>query len=122
MKRSAACAGCCKSRISLASNLLASGTRIHKADIWLERANAVTFAFQPIVHATTGVVFGIEALLRRYERLGFPNPHAFFDAAFADDALFLVDIRLREKAIAKFRELPFHQRPDLFRNQREVPD
>ena len=68
---------------------------------WLHDLEKLDFAFQPIVHALTGISYGVEALLRGVENLGYESPKQLFDAAFAGEALFVVDIRLREKAIAK---------------------
>lgn len=97
-----------------------------KLGVWLSRVSRVDFAFQPIVHPVTGVVFGVEALLRGYEQIGFANPHGFFDAAYAEDALFIVDIALRERAIAKFRNIAVHDKLVLFYNYDprilEMPD
>lgn len=93
---------------------------------WLSRLDQIDFAFQPIVHPVTGVCFGVEALIRGVEDIGYGNPHALFDAAFADDLLFIVDVKLREKAIAKFKRIDFHDKLILFYNYDprilEMPD
>lgn len=93
---------------------------------WLAKVARVDFAFQPIVHPVTGVTFGAEALLRGYENLGFAHPHSFFDAAYADDTLFIVDIALREKVISRFRQIECHDKLVLFYNYDprilEMPD
>ncbi len=93
---------------------------------WLKRLDQIDFAFQPIVHPVTGVSFGVEALLRGYEHLGYDKPHALFDAAFAEDLLFIVDVKLREKAIAKFKRIAVHDKLILFYNYDprilEMPD
>ena len=83
---------------------------------WLSDLDRLDFAFQPIVHALTGITYGVEALLRGVENLGYASPKELFDAAFAAEALFVADIRLREKAIAKFKTIPFHEKLILFYN------
>lgn len=87
-----------------------------KLSQWLSDLDKLDFAFQPIVHALTGITYGVEALLRGYEKLGFESPKDLFDAAFIDEALFIADIRLREKAIAKFKTIEFHEKLILFYN------
>lgn len=94
--------------------------------LWLRGIALVDFALQPIVHPVTGVLFGVEALLRGFEKAGYANPQGFFDDAFADDALFFVDTSLREKAIAQFKRIAFHDKLILFYNYDprilEMPD
>jgi len=93
---------------------------------WRDRIEQLDFALQPIVHAGTGGLYGVEALVRGFERLNFDSPKDLFDAAFRDHTLFFADIRLRELAIAKFKSLPFHPKLVLFYNYDprilEMPD
>ncbi|MFZ5629624.1 MAG: GGDEF domain-containing protein [Spirochaetota bacterium] len=93
---------------------------------WLSNLEQLDYAFQPIVHPVTGVTYGVEALLRGTTGLGFASPKDLFDCAFEERALFFVDIRLREKAIAKFRSIPDHSQLVLFYNYDprilEMPD
>ncbi len=93
---------------------------------WQNDLNLLDFALQPIVHAVTGATYAVEALVRGFEAIGYDSPHALFDAAFQENVLFFVDIRLREKAIAKFKTLPFSERLILFYNydprMLEMPD
>ncbi len=93
---------------------------------WLNKLEQLDYAYQPIVHPTTGITYGVEALLRGTHELGYPTPKELFDAAFAEQALFFVDVRLREKAIAKFRTIPNHRQLVLFYNYDprilEMPD
>lgn len=103
-----------------------AATASELAQRWLIKTALVDFALQPIVHPLTGVLFGVEALLRGYENAGYLNPQGFFDEAFAEDALFIVDTSLREKAIAKFKRIDFHDKLILFYNYDprilEMPD
>lgn len=83
---------------------------------WLSRLERLEFAFQPIIGALNGITYGVEALLRGADKLGYASPHELFDEAFEDGLLFLADIRLREKAIAGFKKIPFHDKLVLFYN------
>lgn len=95
-------------------------------ELWHERLDRLDYALQPIVHASTGNLYGVEALVRGYHDIGFESPKELFDSAFQEHALFYVDIRLREKAIAKFKSLHFHDKLVLFYNYDprilEMPD
>lgn len=114
------------------SDIISAPTHITPADKpgiisqWLASLAHIDFALQPIVNPVTGVCYGVEALLRGHEKLGYRTQHEFFDAAFVDEALFLADIALREKAIAKFRQIRFHEKLTLFYNYDprilEMPD
>lgn len=73
-------------------------------------------AFQPIVDIHSGVMFGVEALLRGTDELGFETIFAFFDHLFDHNVLYAFDLALREKVIAKFCTIPFHQTIKLFYN------
>lgn len=83
---------------------------------WLGASEKLDFAFQPIVHPNTGKIYGVEALLRGTSELGFASAKELFDAAYEERTLFVLDIQLREKAIAKFRSLPQHKDLILFYN------
>lgn len=106
-----------------------SHTTRQKPDLvaaWLEKVSRVDFALQPIINPANGFCFGVEALIREINPIGFAHPHELFDAACHDGVLFLVDVALREKAITKFKQLPFHDRLILFYNYDprilEMPD
>ena len=49
-------------------------------EVRFQALDGVWMAFQPIVHASNGALFGVEALLRSSEP-SFPNPGALLDAA-----------------------------------------
>ncbi len=82
---------------------------------WSQVADTVDFAFQPIVDAR-GACFGYEALLRSFEQLGFAGPFEVFDEAYADSALYALDIALRRRAVEKFVRIPHHRHVKLFYN------
>jgi diguanylate cyclase (GGDEF)-like protein len=83
---------------------------------WLSRLSHIDFAFQPIVNIHTGVCYGYEALLRNYEAAGFKSIDEFFDQAYLDNALYPVELALREKAIEKFSRLEWKNHVKLFFN------
>ncbi|MFN4306244.1 EAL domain-containing protein [Sulfurihydrogenibium azorense] len=60
------------------------------------------FVYQPIANIRTGEIFGYEALIRGFDKLGFKNPHELFDYLSKNNLLFKVDIKLREKVILEF--------------------
>jgi diguanylate cyclase (GGDEF)-like protein len=86
------------------------------SSIWSERFSRIEYAFQPIVNIHTGVCYGCEALLRNWEGGGISSISRFFDQAYADGALYHVDLALREKAIEKFACLEWKHQVKLFFN------
>ena len=84
--------------------------------LWSQRLDVVEYAMQPIVNINSGVCFGYEALLRNFEAAGYDYIPDFFDEAYEEGVLPLVDFELRKKAIEAFRELPWHQENNLFYN------
>ncbi len=83
---------------------------------WQMLIDVADFAFQPIVNIYTGKLYAVEALIRNYEEAGFSTIDALFDTAFSEKTLYLIDIKLREKAIHKFSLLPFCKSIKLFYN------
>lgn len=73
-------------------------------------------AFQPIVDIHTGETFGVEALLRGTDLLGYESIFAFFDSLYENGALYTFDICLREKVIEKFCTIPEYENLKLFYN------
>lgn len=88
----------------------ASGQMISMAKLVLESA------FQPIVEATTGTVFGYESLMRGYDRIGFSNPLELLDHVEADGQLVALEQMLAGRALAKFSTLPEFSSATLFLN------
>lgn len=79
-------------------------------------AARLEFAYQPIVHASTGRVYGYEALLRNYDTAGFPSAFALFDHAYEERNLYALDLILRRKAIEGFVQLSDVSGKRLFYN------
>ncbi|SBW12567.1 EAL domain/GGDEF [uncultured Alphaproteobacteria bacterium] len=83
---------------------------------WQAAIADLSHAFQPVVNIHSGHTYGLEALLRGFERAGFASAEKLFDAAEADGALEAVDAALREKAIAAYAAWPFARDRKLFVN------
>lgn len=67
----------------------------------------IWIAYQPIVNAADGSLFGYECLLRSQEK-ALPSPEAILDAARIVDRLHELGRIVREKAIAPIADLPEH--------------
>lgn len=78
--------------------------------------DVLDIAFQPIVDIHSGELFGVEALLRGTDQLGFESIESFFDRLFEDNTLYTFDLALREKVIKKFCTIESHQSIKLFYN------
>lgn len=63
------------------------------------------FAFQPIVNTHNGNIYAVEALIRNTNELGFKNIQDFFDMLYEEEILFKIDIKLRKKALKKFKQI-----------------
>lgn len=79
----------------------------------LENAN---YAFQPIVDIHTGKTYGVEALIRNYEKAKFRSIDDIFDTAVKEQILYKIDIKLREIAIRKFSKITFANKIRIFYN------
>ena len=88
----------------------ASGQMVSMAKLVLETA------FQPIVEATTGTVFGYESLMRGYDRIGFSSPLELLDHVEADGQLIVLEQMLAGRALAKFSTLTDFSSATLFLN------
>ena len=82
-------------------------------EYWKFVANLVDFAFQPIVDIETGVCYGVEALLRGQERVGYATIPDLFEAAYQAGMLHRLEVYLREQAFQV-------QIQDLFRVRRKT--
>lgn len=78
--------------------------------------DVLDIAFQPIVDIHSGVTFGVEALLRGTDVLGYINIESFFDHLYESNVLYTFDLRLREKVIEKFCRIEDHENLKLFYN------
>ncbi len=73
-------------------------------------------AFQPIVDMHSGTLFGVEALLRGTDTLGYESIASFFDQLYEENILYTFDLRLREKVIEKFSSIEGYKNIKLFYN------
>lgn len=84
--------------------------------IYARYFDVLEIAFQPIIDVHSGVTFGVEALLRGTDVLGFPTISSFFDHLYENDVLYNFDLRLREKVIQTFCSIPEYSSLKLFYN------
>ncbi len=87
-----------------------------KSKKWENISSGFDYAFQPIVNTYTGKVFGVEALLRDYQKSGFGKISSVFDQALSENFLVELDRILLEKAAAKFKEINTQDHIKLFYN------
>lgn len=73
-------------------------------------------AFQPIVDIHSGITFGVEALLRGTDVLGYVTIESFFDHLYEENILYTFDLRLRDKVIEKFCTIDGFENLKLFYN------
>lgn len=78
--------------------------------------DVLDIAFQPIVDIHSGELFGVEALLRGTDTLGFESIESFFDRLYEENTLYTFDLALREKVIKKFCTIASYQGIKLFYN------
>ncbi|OJU06903.1 MAG: GGDEF domain-containing protein [Rhizobium sp. 63-7] len=73
-------------------------------------------AFQPIVEAGTGTVFGYESLMRGFDRMGFDSPLEVLDQADKTGQLVALEQMLTSRALAKFATIEDFSSATLFLN------
>lgn len=83
---------------------------------WEKIIETLDFAFQPIIDINTKEIYGVEALLRNYEEVGFDAISKVFDRAYEENIIFDVDLLLIQKAIEKFKEIAFYREIKFFYN------
>lgn len=83
---------------------------------WLKNLEILDVAFQPILNIHTGKIFGVEALLRNFQEVGFTSIFELFDEVYKDNILYSFDIELREKAFKKFTQIDGYKDIKLFYN------
>lgn len=83
---------------------------------WVEHITALDVAFQPILNIHTGEIYGVEALLRNYEDIGFKTIFSVFDKAFDDGILYEFDLIMREKAFIKYKSISNYKNIKIFYN------
>ncbi len=70
---------------------------------WNQIINELDYAFQPIVHSSTGKIYAVEALIRNVQNIPELNSiDDLFNLAFNKNYLYELDLQLREMAIKKF--------------------
>jgi len=69
------------------------------------KVDKIDFAFQAIVNIYTGKLFGVEALLRNNEVLGFNTINELFDYCCEQKNLLNYDLKLLKKALDKYKTL-----------------
>ncbi|MCI4406026.1 MAG: GGDEF domain-containing protein [Sulfuricurvum sp.] len=84
--------------------------------LYFHYLDVLDVAFQPIVDIHSGSIFGVEALLRGTDTLGYDSIESFFDHLYEDNVLYTFDIRLREKVFEKFCTIEGHRSLKLFYN------
>ena len=85
-------------------------------DLLCHASTEVEIAFQPIVSLSTGRCYGLEALFRGHNELGFAEIHDVFDAAEGFGVLHQLDSVVFDKALQAFVTLTFHDSVRLFLN------
>ncbi|MFA5233176.1 MAG: GGDEF domain-containing protein [Sulfurimonas sp.] len=83
---------------------------------WVNNLKILDIAFQPIINIHTGKIFGVEALLRNYQEVGFSSIFDLFDEVYRDNLLYSFDIKLRKKALKKFITIDDYESIKLFYN------
>ncbi|WP_082910693.1 bifunctional diguanylate cyclase/phosphodiesterase [Magnetospirillum moscoviense] len=91
-------------------------TKARPDDPWDGVLDRLDIALQPIVNIHTGACYGYEALLRNHEEAGFASIDDVFDTGHALGLLSDIEMCVREKAAAKFRQMPHWRQTKLFIN------
>lgn len=91
-------------------------TNINLTSMWIQKLEILDIAFQPIINTNTGKTYGVEALLRNYQDIGFESIFSLFDTVFDEKLLYSFDLALREKAFKKFKKIDDYKHIKLFYN------
>lgn len=103
--------------MSLAASVEPGVVRRYASDQIVTLAKLVVEnAFQPIVEAGTGTVFGYESLMRGQERIGFETPIEILDEAHETGQLLQLEKMVANRALAKFATLSNFATATLFLN------
>jgi len=103
--------------MSLAASVEPGVVRRYASDQIVTLAKLVVEnAFQPIVEAGTGTVFGYESLMRGQERIGFETPIEILDEAHETGQLLQLEQMVANRALAKFSTLSNFATATLFLN------
>ncbi|WP_297440007.1 GGDEF domain-containing protein [Sulfurimonas sp.] len=82
----------------------------------LKTLEVLDFAFQPIINIHSGKIYGVEALLRNFQEVGFRSIFSLFDAVYNQKMLYNFDLALRKKAFIKYTEITEYENIKLFYN------
>ncbi|UIY25410.1 EAL domain-containing protein [Rhizobium leguminosarum] len=106
-----------KTSMSLAATVAPDVLRRYASDQMVTLAKLVVEnAFQPIVEAGTGTVFGYESLMRGQERIGYDTPLEILDEAHQAGQLLQLEQMVASRALAKFATLANFSTSTLFLN------
>jgi len=83
---------------------------------WMDAAEDLDIAFQPIIDVHSGRTFGFEGLLRGCDRHGFDSPIDLINRCHDDGVLPKFEERLLERVFAAFTQLPDWRALKLFAN------
>ncbi|WP_457748667.1 EAL domain-containing protein [Sulfurimonas sp.] len=83
---------------------------------WKNNLEILDVAFQPIINIHTGKIYGIEALLRNFQDVGFKSIFSLFDTVYNEKLLYSFDLALREKAFKKYTQIKDYKNIKLFYN------
>ncbi|MBY5839623.1 EAL domain-containing protein [Rhizobium leguminosarum] len=106
-----------KTGVSLAATVAPDVLRRYASDQIVTLAKLVVEnAFQPIVEAGTGTVFGYESLMRGQDRIGYETPVDILDEAHQAGQLLQLEQMVASRALAKFATLSNFSTSTLFLN------
>ncbi|ADN09921.1 EAL domain-containing protein [Sulfurimonas autotrophica] len=83
---------------------------------WKNNLEILDVAFQPIINIQTGKIYGVEALLRNFQDVGFRSIFSLFDTVYNEKLLYSFDLALREKAFKKYTQIQNYKDIKLFYN------
>ena len=83
---------------------------------WKKNLEILDVAFQPIIDIHTGKIYGVEALLRNFQDVGFKSIFSLFDTVYHEKLLYNFDLALRAKAFKKYTQIQNYKEIRLFFN------
>jgi diguanylate cyclase (GGDEF)-like protein len=83
---------------------------------WKYNLEVLDIAFQPIININTGEIYGVEALLRNFQDIGFKSIFSLFDSVYNSRLLYAFDLALRKKALKKFTTIKGYENIKIFYN------
>ncbi len=89
---------------------------VELSQCWKNNLEILDIAFQPIINIHTGKIYGVEALLRNFQDIGFKSIFSLFDTVYNEKLLYSFDLALREKAFKKYTQIENYKNIKLFFN------